>query len=238
MILRAISLAYWAFCYVVFLGTFAYLVGFIGNRYTFSTIDSGLQLPFRDALLIDLGLLALFFTQHSVMARNWFKSGWRRWLPKDIERSSYVLAASLALVLLFFKWEPMPELIWRIEQPLARAVLQGLFWLGWITVIVSSFLSGHWELAGLKQALRRDDQPGFRVAGPYRWVRHPMMIGLMLGFWATPEMSRGHLLFASANLLYVMVAVRWEERDLARELGPEYVRYRGRVGRWFPFSRV
>jgi protein-S-isoprenylcysteine O-methyltransferase Ste14 len=214
-------------------------VGFIGNRYTFSTIDSGLQLPFRDALVIDLGLLALFFTQHSVMARNWFKTAWRRWLPEQIERSTYVLAASIVLVLLFVKWEPMPELIWHIEQPLARAVLHGLFWLGWITVIVSSVLTGHWQFAGLKQALGgRDEHPGLRIAGPYRWVRHPMMIGLLLGFWATPEMSRGHLLFASANLLYVLVAVRWEERDLTRQLGPEYTRYRESVGRWFPFSRV
>jgi protein-S-isoprenylcysteine O-methyltransferase Ste14 len=236
MVTRGIFVGYWVFCYVVFLCTFVYLVGFVGNRYTFSTIDSGLQLPFSDALAIDLGLLALFFAQHSLMARRWFKTAWRRWLPEGMERSTYVLAASLVLVLLFWRWEPMPELIWSIELPAARAMLHGLFWLGWLTVIVTSFLSGHWELVGLKQALQgRDVTPTFRVAGPYRWVRNPMMIGLLLGFWSTPEMSRGHLLFAIANLAYVVIAVRWEERDLARQFGPDYDRYRNRVARWRPF---
>jgi protein-S-isoprenylcysteine O-methyltransferase Ste14 len=233
---KVFFIGYWAFGYFSFIISFLYLIGFIGNRYTFSTIDSGLQLPFREALVIDLVLLGAFFAQHSIMARRWFKQFWRRLLPEQIERSSYVLASSLALAFLFYRWEPMPEMIWNLEHPLARGGLHILFWTGWAAVIVTSFLTGHWRLVGLRQALRRagvkEESPRLVTPGPYRRLRHPMMIGLLLGFWATPEMSRGHLLFATANLLYVAVAVRWEERDLVKELGAPYEEYRRRTPRW------
>jgi protein-S-isoprenylcysteine O-methyltransferase Ste14 len=231
------SAIYWALCYVDFFCAFIYLIGFVGNRYTFSTLDSGLQLPFHEALRTDVLLLLLFFAQHSIMARPWFKRWWRRWLPASLERSSYVLASSLVLVLIFRAWEPMPELVWRFEHPLAVIVLHALFWAGWLTVIVSSFIAGHWELVGLRQAIGGGAGRGLRVAGPYRWMRHPMIAGLLLGFWSTPEMSRGHLLFAGANLAYALVAVRWEERDLAVELGAEYEKYRREVPRWLPGRR-
>jgi protein-S-isoprenylcysteine O-methyltransferase Ste14 len=233
---RVFFLGYWTFCYLSFLISFLYLIGFIGNRYTFSTIDSGLQLPFREALLIDLLLLGAFFTQHSIMARRWFKQLWRRLLPEQIERSTYVLASSVALAFLFYRWEPMPEMVWSIEHPLARAGLHLLFWTGWVVVVVTSFLTGHWRLVGLRQALRRpgekEEPPRLVTPGPYRRLRHPMMVGLLLGFWATPAMSRGHLVFAAANLVYVAIAVRWEERALEEELGAPYQKYCRRTPRW------
>ena len=165
MIHRIFFIGYGMFCYLTSLVAFVYLIGFIGNRYTFSTVDSGLQLPFREALWIDTALLLLFFAQHSIMARGWFKRAWRRWMPEEMERATYVLAVGLVLFLIYVKWEPMPELVWNIEHPLLRAVLEILFWLGWITVIVSSFLTGHWKLMGLQQAWRGREET-LRCARP------------------------------------------------------------------------
>jgi protein-S-isoprenylcysteine O-methyltransferase Ste14 len=146
------------------------------------------------------------------------------------------LATCLVLVLIYARWEPMPEAVWSLRNPAARAALNGLFWLGWTLVIVASFLSGHWDLTGLKQALsRRYEPPEFRTPGPYRWVRHPMMLGLLAAFWSTPEMSRGHLLFAAANTIYVLAAIRWEERDLTDLYGAEYTEYQRQIPRICPF---
>jgi protein-S-isoprenylcysteine O-methyltransferase Ste14 len=236
---RAFYLLYWAFCCLSFLAAFVYLVGFVGNRYSFSTIDSGLQLPWRDALLVDCALLLLFFAQHSAMARAGFKRLWRRLLPVETERPTYLLATSLVLALIYARWEPMPEMVWQWERPGVAALVHVLFWTGWGLAAVSVAVIGCRELFGWNQLWQRSYQPPrFHQPGPYRWVRHPMMLGLLTAFWATPEMSRGHLLFAAANTAYVLAALRWEERDLARAHGPEYEAWRRTVPRLLPFRRT
>jgi len=240
--IRFLPLFYGLFVYVIFLAVFLYLIGFIGNQYSFSTIDSGVQIPALEAIRTDLLLLSLFALQHSLMARAWFKRFWTRIVPHPIERSTYVLATCLALALVFRFWEPIPALVWHVSNPVAAPALNLCFAAGWITVIVASAQIGYADLVGLRHAWLffrgiAYTPPPFGTPGLYKHLRHPMMLGLLAGFWAAPEMSQGHLLFAACMTLYIAIALRFEERDLVHRHGRDYADYRTRVPALLPRFR-
>jgi methanethiol S-methyltransferase len=240
MLKRVLFFAYGTFSYLVFLGTFLYAIGFIGNFGVPRTLDGAAAGSPGTAFWIDAGLLALFAVQHSVMARRWFKDAWTRIVPREVERSTYVLISSLALILLFWQWRPMGGVIWSVEDPLGRAALRALFAFGFGLVLVSTFLINHFDLFGLRQvwlALRGKPYTHLRLGtpGPYRLVRHPLYVGWLFAFWSTPTMTVAHLVFAVATTAYILVAIRFEERDLVREHGRAYEDYRRRVPMLIPF---
>ncbi len=220
--------------YVMFGGVFLYAVGFVGNFLTPTSLDGPANIPTRQALGINLSLLALFALQHSVMARSWFKAWWTRFIPEPIERSVYVLASNIALILLFWQWQPMGGTIWDVQNTTGRLVLYALFAAGWLIVLWTTFLINHFDLFGLRQVwLYFRGKPytpvGFIAPGPYKVVRHPMYIGWLTAFWATPAMTLTHLAFALAITAYILTAIFFEERDLVRLLGKSYVDYRANV---------
>jgi methanethiol S-methyltransferase len=240
MLSRIAAFFYGVACYLVFFATFLYAIGFIGNVFVPKSIDSGPQSPFLRALAIDCALLAVFALQHSLMARQWFKKAWTRIVPTVVERSTYVLFSSVALLLLFWKWEPMGGVIWTVENNTARMALQVLFGLGWLTVLVSTFLINHFDLFGLRQVWlhllgRKYTQLAFRTPGLYRIVRHPLYVGWLLVFWSAPVMTATHLVFAIATTAYILVAIQFEERDLM-QLHGEYADYRRRVPMILPIG--
>ena len=227
--------------YLFFLGTFVYAIGFVGNLPLLpKTIDSGATAPLIETLVIDLALLGLFAVQHSVMARRGFKRWWTRVIPESMERSTFVLAATAALALLLWQWRPIAEpVIWSVSDPVARFVLHGVFWLGWGVLLISTFLINHFELFGLRQVwanLRGQTLPvpEFRTPLFYRHVRHPIYLGFVLAFWATPQMTAGHLLFAAACTGYILIGIWFEERDLVAQFGQRYLLYRKQVGMLLP----
>jgi methanethiol S-methyltransferase len=239
---RAIALLYGVLCYLVFLVAFLYAIGFVGNLVVPKSIDSSEPGAFWPSLLVNLGLLGLFAVQHSVMARPGFKRWWTRIVPQPVERSTYVLFASLALILLYWQWRPLPEVVWSVESGAGRAVLWTLFALGWGLVLVSTFMISHAHLFGVKQVhqyWRRQEAalPGFQTPGLYRYLRHPIMAGFLIAFWATPVMTVGHLVFALATSGYILVAVQLEERDLVHAFGERYQAYRERVPMFIPRPR-
>jgi protein-S-isoprenylcysteine O-methyltransferase Ste14 len=229
--------------YAIFFATFLYLIAFVGDIAGVPrTVDSGPSADVGVAAAIDLALIALFGLQHSVMARPGFKAAWTRIVPPAAERSVYVLLTSAVLILLFWQWRPIDLIVWRIEHPLAAALMWGLFALGFGLVLVSTFLLSHFELFGLKQAwfnLRGATPPSAPLSQPlfYKLVRHPLYVGFLIAFWATPEMTGGHLLFALGMTAYILVAIRYEERDLVAHFGESYVDYRRRVGMLVPRLR-
>ncbi len=225
--------------YLIFFGTFVYAIGFVGNLIVPKSIDSGATGAFWPSLLVNLGLLGLFGLQHSGMARPGFKRWWTRIIPKAIERSTYVLLASLALILLYWLWRPMPELVWSVGAAWARTALWALYGLGWGLVLVATFMISHAHLFGVSQVrdylMRRELwQPGFQTPGLYRHIRHPIMTGFFIAFWAAPDMSAGRLLFAIVTTGYILVALQLEERDLVRAFGDLYESYRRRVPMFIP----
>jgi methanethiol S-methyltransferase len=227
--------------YLFFLATFGYAIGFVGNLPLLpKTIDSGASAPLVEALLVNVMLLGLFAVQHSVMARRGFKRWWTRLIPESMERSTYVLAASAALALLLWQWRPIPEpVVWSVNDPVARIAVQGVFWLGWAVLLISTFLINHFELFGLRQVwanLRGHTLPAadFRTPLFYRHVRHPIYLGFILAFWAAPTMTAGHLLFAAASTGYILIGIWFEERDLIAQFGQRYQAYRQQVGMLLP----
>src|ERR671914_167746 len=242
MLKRMLFFAYGSLSYLVFLGTFLYAICFIGNFGVPRTLDGAASGPLGVAFLIDVGLLTLFAVQHSVMARKWFKDWWTRIVPKPLERSTYVLFSSLALILLFWLWQPLGGVVWSIEDPLAQFILRGLFAFGWGLVLVSTFLINHFDLFGLRQVwLYLRGRPyttlRFGTPGPYRLVRHPLYVGWLFAFWSTPTMTVAHLLFSVATTAYILMAIQFEERDLVREHGEAYEAYRRSVPMLIPFTR-
>lgn len=228
--------------YAAFFGTFLYAIGFVGNWIVPKGIDDGRVVPLGEALIVNASLLMLFVVQHTVMARAWFKRAWTRIIPRSCERSTFVLLASLILMLTFWQWRPMPTIVWSVEHPLGVWGLSALSLAGYGLVLYASFLINHFDLFGLRQAgmrlVGREYRPvGFRLQSVYRLVRHPLMVGFLVAFWATPTMSQGHLLFAILTTGYVLFGTWVEERDLIREHGQAYLDYRRRVRGLIPIPR-
>jgi methanethiol S-methyltransferase len=231
---RLLVFVFGVISYALFVGTFLYGIGFVGNLVVLRSIDSAPTGPLWSALLINTGLLLVFAVQHSVMARPGFKQWWTRFVPEPMERSIYVLFSSLALLLLFWQWRPMGGIVWDVQSPAGRAVLSSLFGFGWLTVLVTTFLINHFDLFGLRQVwLYLRGKPythlHFATPGPYRHVRHPLYVGWLTAFWATPTMSVAHLLFALGTTAYILIAIRLEERDLLDFHGEAYAEYRRNV---------
>jgi protein-S-isoprenylcysteine O-methyltransferase Ste14 len=236
---RLLIIGYGAVCYVVFLAAFLYAIGFVGNIVVPRSIDHGIDASITQALVVNVLLLGLFAVQHSVMARPAFKRWWTRFVPRTIERSTYVLLSSLALFLLYWQWRTMPAVIWNVTWMPGRAALWILFGLGWATVLLSTFMINHFDLFGLRQVyLAWREKPysdlEFRTSLLYRVVRHPLMLGFIIAFWATPTMTAGHLLFAAATTAYILIAIQLEERDLIAALGERYRDYRRGVPMLIP----
>jgi methanethiol S-methyltransferase len=242
MLKRIAFFAYGSLSYSIFFGTFLYALAFVGNLGVPTALDGAPSGPLAVAFLIDVGLLALFAVQHSVMARKGFKDWWTRVVPKPLERSTYVLFSSLALIVLFWQWRPLGGVVWSVEDPFGRFVLHGLFGFGWALVLLSTFLINHFDLFGLRQVwlylrARPYTTLTFGTPGPYRLVRHPLYVGWLFAFWSTPTMTLAHLLFSIATTGYILIAIQFEERDLVREHGNAYEGYRKSVPMLIPFTR-
>jgi protein-S-isoprenylcysteine O-methyltransferase Ste14 len=232
--MRLFAAIYGVVCYLLFLAAFLYAIGFVTNWLVPKSIDTGPLTPSTEALLIDVLLLSVFAIQHSVMARPAFKRWWTRFVPRPIERSTYVLATNIALFLLYWQWRPLPGIVWDVRQPLLAGLIWSLAALGWIIVLLSTFMLDHFELFGLRQSIsfatgQQMVGTHFRTPGLYRVVRHPIMLGFIIAFWATPTMTWGHLLFAVTTTGYILVGVSLEERDLRAHFGDHYDAYKRRV---------
>jgi methanethiol S-methyltransferase len=237
---RFMAMLYGLACYGVFFAAFCYAVGFVSGLVVPKTIDSGPDGPLGEALVVDLLLMSVFAIQHSVMARRQFKEWWTRYVPKPIERSTYVLLASLALILLFWQWQPMSAVLWQIRNPTAAMAVMVLSFLGWLIVLTSTFLINHFELFGLHQvannlAGRAMPVQRFRTPLYYKFVRHPIYLGFVIAFWAAPTMTLGHLVFAAVTTAYIFVGIFLEERDLVEVFGDDYRRYKKRVSMLVPW---
>jgi protein-S-isoprenylcysteine O-methyltransferase Ste14 len=239
---RILSLCYGIVAYLIFVGAFLYAIGFVDGVVVPKTIDDGTTVPIAEAIAINLVLLTIFALQHSVMARQPFKRWWTTLIPASIERSTYVLLASLALILVFWQWRPIPTVIWQVESPAAASALLGLSLFGWLVVLLSSYMINHFELFGLQQVMhnlsgRKSSPTEFKTPFLYKFVRHPLYVGFIIAFWATPVMTSGHLLFAAVTTAYIFVGIMLEERDLVAHFGPAYQQYREKVGMLMPMLR-
>lgn len=239
---RVLVFAYGVTSYAIALGVFFYLAGFLGNLLVPRSIDAETAGPLDDALLVNTLLLGVFAVQHSVMARPWFKQWLTRIVPPPAERSTYVLFSNLALILLFWQWRPMGGVIWDVRDATGRGIFHGLYVFGWLVVLGTTFLINHFDLFGLRQVwlylLGKPYTPlNFKTPGPYKVIRHPLYVGWFIVFWATPTMTIAHLVFAVGMTLYILFAIRWEERDLITFHGEEYAEYRRRVSMLIPLPR-
>jgi protein-S-isoprenylcysteine O-methyltransferase Ste14 len=239
---RYLIIGYGAAAYLLFFAAFLYLVGFVGNLLVPRTVDHGLPAPIGQAVLVDVLLVGAFGVQHSVMARPTFKAWWTRFVPTSIERSTYVVLSSAVLVLLYWQWRTIPAVIWDVRAPAGRLVVWAVFWLGWAIALASTFMVSHFDLFGLRQVyLAWRGKPythiGFHARFLYRLVRHPLMLGFLIAFWAAPTMTAGHLLFSIAMTGYILIAVQLEERNLVAALGDQYRNYRRDVPMLVPLAR-
>jgi protein-S-isoprenylcysteine O-methyltransferase Ste14 len=238
---RYFAITYGAISYVLFLAVFVYAIGFVGGL-TPRSVDNAIAAPVGQAVAVDVVLLTLFAVQHSVMARPAFKRWWTRYVPQPIERSTYVLFASLVLALVLWQWRAIPAVVWDVEWQSARLAVWTLFWLGWGIVLASTFMISHFELFGLRQVFavwrsRPQAETGFRTTLFYRVVRHPLNLGFIVAFWAAPTMTAGHLLFAAVTTGWILLAMQLEERDLLAALGARYAAYRETVPMLVPALR-
>jgi methanethiol S-methyltransferase len=236
---RLLTLCYGGLAYLIFFGTFLYAVGFVSRLVVPKTIDSGSASSPMAALLVNLVLMSIFAVQHSGMARQGFKKLFVRFASPAIERSTYVLLASLSLILLFWQWQPMPTMVWNIQNPVLAGVATAGGFMGWLIVLYSTFLISHFELFGLTQVVshfagRVVEPMKFKTPGLYRLIRHPIYLGFIIAFWCTPTMTLGHLLFAAVTTAYIFVGIYLEERDLVAMFGSEYRRYREKVAMLVP----
>jgi len=239
---KIIAFLYGIVAYLAFFVTILYAMGFVTGFAVPKTIDTGSETPPTEALLVNLLLMSLFAIQHSLMARKRFKEWWTQYVPKPVERSSYVLFASLCLMLLFWQWRPMPAIVWQIDEPDVAVVVVTVSLIGWVLVLTSTFLINHFELFGLHQvtanlAGREMPVPQFRTPLYYKFVRHPIYLGFIIAFWAAPEMTVGHLLFAAVTTLYILIGIFLEERDLIELFGDQYRQYRKQVSMLIPWRR-
>lgn len=239
---RILAVAYGVVAYLVFLASFAYAVGFVGDLLVPKSIDTPTRTGTVAALLIDALVLGLFALQHSVMARPGFKAAWTRIVPRSVERTTYVLVSSLLLFLVYWQWRALPAVVWDVSEGPVHAALLAGYWIGWLVVLLSTFMISHLDLFGLRQVLlnlqgRAYSHPPFMTRGFYRFVRHPIMLGFIVAFWSTPKMTLGHLVFALATTGYILIALQLEERDLTDALGDAYRDYRRRVPMLVPLPR-
>jgi protein-S-isoprenylcysteine O-methyltransferase Ste14 len=242
LLARSIAFLYGVFAYILFLVAILYSIGFVSNLVVPKTLETGTAGPLGEALIVNLVLMTIFALQHSVMARKQFKQWSTQFVPKAVERSTYVMLASLALLLLMWQWRPMPAVVWQIDDPHIAMAVTGVSLVGWVIVFTSTFLINHFELFGLHQVAtdlvgRTMPPPRFRTPLYYKFVRHPLYLGLIIAFWAAPTMSVGHLLFAAVTTAYIFVGILLEERDLTDLFGDDYRRYKKRVSMLVPWRK-